>query len=139
MPRWHSPFSPRWSLPYASPESGNTDDGAAAMILDILTVASVSVGLAFYAAGTVGILRFPDFLTRLHALTKADNVGLGFIIIGLVLQTGSAAVSVKLVLIWVLALFVAATSAALLARDATSSSPVQNDEPDVGPEPESPS
>ena len=32
-------------------------------------------------AGTVGLLRFPDTLTRLHALTKVDNLGLGFIVL----------------------------------------------------------
>ena len=37
----------------------------------------------FFFAGTVGLLRFPDSLSRLHALTKADNLGLGLIVLGL--------------------------------------------------------
>ena len=40
-------------------------------------------GAFFFLAGTVGLLRFPDSLTRLHALTKADNLGLGLIVLGL--------------------------------------------------------
>lgn len=93
------------------------------MILDIATVALVCVGLFFYAAGSIGVLRFPDYLSRLHALTKADNVGLGFVVLGLMLQSGSAAISVKLLIIWGLALFSAATAAALLARAARTSEP----------------
>lgn len=93
------------------------------MILDIATVVLVCVGLFFYVAGSVGVLRFPDFLTRLHALTKADNVGLGFVVVGLLLQAGSVSVSIKLLIIWGLALFTGATAAALLARSARESRP----------------
>ncbi len=50
---------------------------------DIITVAGVSAGVFFFLAGTVGLLRFPDTLTRLHALSKADNLGLGFVVLGL--------------------------------------------------------
>jgi len=56
---------------------------------DIFTVASVSLGSLFFLAGTVGLLRFPDTLTRLHALTKADNLGLGLVVLGLLPQVAS--------------------------------------------------
>ena len=88
------------------------------MILDVLTVVLVTAGCLFVTAGTVGLLRFGDLLQRLHALTKADNLGLGLIVVGLVLQSSNPAVAVKLVLLWVLALLAAATNSALLARDA---------------------
>jgi multicomponent Na+:H+ antiporter subunit G len=88
------------------------------MILDVLTVVLVTAGCLFVTAGTVGLLRFGDLLQRLHALTKADNLGLGLVVLGLVLQTSHPAVAVKLVLLWVLALLAAATNSALLARDA---------------------
>ena len=51
--------------------------------LDLFTVLAVSAGAFFFIAGTVGLLRFPDTLTRLHALTKADNLGLGLVVLGL--------------------------------------------------------
>ena len=51
----------------------------------------VTVFFADRFAGTVALLRFPDTLTRLHALTKADNLGLGLVVLGLVLQAGSVA------------------------------------------------
>ena len=58
-------------------------------VLDIVTIAAVSAGAFFFLAGTVGLLRFPDPLTRLHALTKADNLGLGLVVLGLLPQAGS--------------------------------------------------
>lgn len=47
-------------------------------------------GAFFFFAGTIGLLRFPDVYTRLHALTKADNLGLGLVVLGLVLQAESS-------------------------------------------------
>lgn len=76
------------------------------------------MGAFFFFAGTAGLLRFPDVYTRLHALTKADNLGLGLIVLGLVLQAGSWTLVVKLVLIWVLAMFSSATACHLVARAA---------------------
>jgi multicomponent Na+:H+ antiporter subunit G len=76
------------------------------------------IGAAFFFAGTVGLLRFPDVYTRLHALAKADNLGLGFIVLGLLLQAPSPATVLKLVLIWLLALAASATVGFLIARRA---------------------
>ncbi|QQP92830.1 monovalent cation/H(+) antiporter subunit G (plasmid) [Skermanella sp. TT6] len=88
------------------------------MTLDYLTIALVGIGVVFYIAGTVGLLRFPDTFSRLHALTKADNLGLGFVVLGVALQAGSPYQIAKLVLIWALALVAAGTVAQLVARAA---------------------
>jgi multicomponent Na+:H+ antiporter subunit G len=72
----------------------------------------------FFLAGTAGLLRFPDVHSRLHALTKADNVGLGLLVAGLALWADSAAVVAKLLLIWALALVASAVSCYLIARHA---------------------
>jgi len=71
---------------------------------DIITVVFCSAGALFYLAGTIGMLRFPDTFSRLHALTKADNLGFGLIVLGLLFQAGSVAAGLKLILIWGLAL-----------------------------------
>ena len=42
----------------------------------MFSILAVAAGSLFFMAGTVGLLRFPDSLSRLHALTKADNLGL---------------------------------------------------------------
>jgi len=78
----------------------------------------LSVGAIFFLAGTVGLVRFPDVYTRLHALTKSDNVGLGFVITGLAVQSGSWFVVGKLLLIWVLVLAAGASVAHLIANGA---------------------
>lgn len=76
------------------------------------------LGGFFFFAGTVGLLRFPDIYTRLHAITKADNVGLGLIILGLAVQAESWLVMGKLILIWILVLFAGASVSHLIARRA---------------------
>src|SRR6185369_8734837 len=72
------------------------------LALDIITVVLVSAGGFFFMAGTVGLLRFPDTLTRLHALTKVDNLGLGLIVFGLLPQAESRLGALKLIVIWLL-------------------------------------
>ncbi len=87
-------------------------------ILDLLSVVLLIVGAAFFLAGTLGLLRFPDVYTRLHALAKADNLGLGFTVLGLALQAPGVAAGLKLVLVWLLALAASATLSYLIARRA---------------------
>ncbi|MCK1336480.1 multicomponent Na+:H+ antiporter subunit G [Bradyrhizobium sp. LM6.10] len=83
---------------------------------DIMTIACVSTGAFFFLAGTVGLLRFPDTLTRLHALTKADNLGLGFVVLGLLPQAEGLRDGLKLISIWMFALLAGATVSQLIAR-----------------------
>lgn len=92
------------------------------MIFDLATYALTALGLAFFAAGTVGLIRFPDTFSRLHALTKADNLGLGFIALGIAFQTESLGQLVTLAVIWALALLAAGTVAQLVARAALTTS-----------------
>lgn len=85
---------------------------------DIVTVLLLLAGTTFFVAGTVGLLRFPDVFTRIHALTKADNVGLGLIVFALVPQADSAWIALKLILIWVLILLASSTTGHLVAKTA---------------------
>ena len=85
---------------------------------DLFTIVSVSAGAVFFLAGTVGLVRFPDTLSRLHALTKADNLGLGLVVIGLLPRVGSLSDGFKLVLIWFLALLGSAVASQLVASAA---------------------
>jgi len=72
------------------------------LAFDILTIFFVSAGAFFFLAGTVGLIRFPDPLTRLHALTKVDNLGLGLVVLGLLPQATGLFGALKLVAIWLL-------------------------------------
>ena len=92
-------------------------------VLDTITIVAVSAGAFFFLAGTVGLLRFPDTLTRLHALTKADNLGLGLVVLGLLPQAGSLGHGLKLIGIWLLGLLAGATVSQLIARAARREGP----------------
>ena len=83
---------------------------------DIFSVLAISMGALFFLAGTVGLLRFPDALTRLHALTKADNLGLGLVVLGLVPRADGPLGALKLVVVWLLVLVASATVSQLIAR-----------------------
>lgn len=74
------------------------------------------VGCLFFGAGTLGLFRFSDTLCRIHALTKIDNLGLGFIVFALLPLAPSLSAGLKVVLIWLVALAASATSAHLVAR-----------------------
>ncbi len=84
--------------------------------LDWLSAGLLGTGTLFFLAGTLGLARLPDRLSRLHALTKADNTGLGFIVLGLIVNAPSLLYGIKLVLIWILVLGAGATGAHLIAK-----------------------
>ena len=53
------------------------------MILDIISIALISIGIVFFVGGAVGVLRFPDFYTRMHAAGKGDTCSMLLILIGI--------------------------------------------------------
>lgn len=85
-------------------------------LIELLQVLLLITGCLFFAIGTLGLFRFRDTLTRIHALTKVDNLGLGFLVIALLPQVTSPALGLKVLLIWMVALAASATSAHLVAR-----------------------
>lgn len=88
------------------------------VVLDAFSVLAIAAGMFFYLAGTVGLLRFPDAYTRLHALTKADNLGLALVVLGLLPQVGSVLAGLKLLLVWLLVILSSAVVSQLIARTA---------------------
>jgi multicomponent Na+:H+ antiporter subunit G len=83
---------------------------------DVISGVLILAGLGFFMAGSLGLLRLPDLYTRLHALTKADNLGLGLVVLGLALQAESLLAALKLTLVWLLVLSASAASAHLIAQ-----------------------
>lgn len=75
-----------------------------------------AVGGFFFVAGTVGLLRFPDVYSRLHAVTKADTLGFGLVMLGLCFRADSLRTVLMLMLIWLLVLASGVTASQLLAR-----------------------
>jgi multicomponent Na+:H+ antiporter subunit G len=85
---------------------------------DLLAAAALWVGAFFFLAGTAGLLRFPDVFARLHAVTKADNFGLGLVLTGLALQAWSWTVALRLLVVWLLVMLASTTACHLVARAA---------------------
>ena len=77
-----------------------------------------AAGAIFFVAGTLGLVRFPDIYSRLHALTKADNVGLGLIVLAALVRAPGMGNALKLGAIWLLILFASALAGHLIAREA---------------------
>jgi multicomponent Na+:H+ antiporter subunit G len=86
--------------------------------VDLVAAALAAAGSLFFVAGTLGLVRFPDVYSRLHALTKADNVGLGLIAVATFLRAPGVASGLKLAAAWLLILFASALASHLIAREA---------------------
>ncbi len=85
-------------------------------VWDVLTITTTLMGLFFFVAGTLGLLRFPDVFSRLHALTKADNLGLGLISVGLVPQAASGFDALQLILTWLFVMISGAVASFIIAN-----------------------
>jgi multicomponent Na+:H+ antiporter subunit G len=87
-------------------------------VLNLLSIVAIVAGAIFFLAGTVGLLRFPDTMTRLHALTKADNLGLGLVVLGLLPHVDGVVAGLKLVVVWFLVMLAGACASQMVARAA---------------------
>ncbi len=88
---------------------------------EALAAGLLAAGLFFILAAVVGILRLPDFFTRLHAIGKCDTVGLSLSLLGLALLARDPAVTIKLVLVLILVAVANPTATHTLARAALKS------------------
>ena len=89
--------------------------------LDLLSWTVLMAGCFFGITGGIGLLRFPDFYTRMHAAGITDTLCAALILLGLMLQAGWGLVLVKLFLILALLLLTTPTSTHALARAAVHS------------------
>ena len=81
-----------------------------------LSVLAWSAGGFFFLAGTLGLLRLPDLYCRLHAVTKADTLGLGCVVLGLALHAEGIREVLVMLLVWLLIMGSGATACQLLAH-----------------------
>ncbi len=88
------------------------------LLLDVLSWVCLLGGAGFLLVGAIGLLRFPDFYTRLHAVSVCDTMGAGLVLVGLMLQGGLSLVTVKLLLIFYFMLFSGPTAVHALAEAA---------------------
>ncbi len=86
--------------------------------LDILSWVLLLGGGAFVLIGGIGLLRLPDFYTRLHAAGMTDTLGAGLIILGMMVAGGLSLVTVKLVLLGALIFMTSPTATHAIANAA---------------------
>ncbi len=86
--------------------------------LDALALVLAVSGTFFFCAGAVGLVRLPDVYSRLHALSKADNLGLGMVVLACMLLADSWLAVAKLALIWFFILVASSCLCILIAREA---------------------
>ena len=78
----------------------------------------VAAGALLAIIGAVGVLRFPDVYTRIHAASITDTGGAGLIILGLALLSGLTPITLKLLLVWVFIVLTTPAAANALANAA---------------------
>lgn len=88
------------------------------LIIDVVSAISIALGCLLLVSGSVGLLRFPDFYTRMHAAGVTDTLATIFIIFGLLLLAGWSLAAIKLVLILLFILFTSPTACHALAKAA---------------------
>ncbi len=86
--------------------------------IDAVSWACLVVGGFFCMVGAVGMLRMPDFYTRMHAASVIETLGAGLLLLGLMLQAGFTLVAVKLLMVGLLIFFASPTATHALARAA---------------------
>ncbi|TDD22703.1 monovalent cation/H(+) antiporter subunit G [Nonomuraea diastatica] len=88
------------------------------ILLEILSAVLLAAGALFIVSGAVGLLRFPDFYTRIHATGITDSAGAGLILLGLLLRTTTWEAGVRLLIIMLFLVVTGPTATHLLAHAA---------------------
>lgn len=92
-----------------------------ALLVDVISWIFLVSGSFFCLTGAVGLLRFPEFFSRIHAASITDTLGASLILIGLMLQAGLSMALAKLILILVFSLLAGTTASHAMAKAALKS------------------
>ena len=88
------------------------------IVVDVASWACLLAGGLFCIVGGIGVIRMPDFYTRMHAASVTETLGAGLILLGLMLQAGFGLVTVKLLMVGLVIFFTTPTATHALARAA---------------------
>ena len=88
------------------------------LILNLISAGLLAAGSIFVLIGGFGLIRLPDFYTRLHAAGITDTLGAELILLGLMFQAGLSLVTVKLILISLFIFFTSPTATHAVANAA---------------------
>ncbi len=90
-------------------------------IVDLISWAFLILGSFFCVVGALGLIRLPDFYSRMHGGGITDTLGAGLVLIGLMVQGGLSLITVKLVLIFLFLLLTSPTGTHAVAKAAFTS------------------
>jgi len=88
------------------------------LVVDVLSWICLLGGGIFLLISALGVLRLPDFYTRLHAVSICDTLCAGLVLVGLMLQGGLSLVTIKLLLMFYFMVFTGPTAVHALAEAA---------------------
>ena len=88
------------------------------LILNLISAGLLAAGSTFVLIGAFGLIRLPDFYTRLHAAGITDTLGAELILLGLMFQAGLSLITVKLILISLFIFFTSPTATHAVANAA---------------------
>ena len=88
------------------------------LLVDSISAVFLVTGGLVLIVGAIGMIRFPEFFTRLHAAGVIDTLGCMLTILGLLLQSGFSLVTIKLLLIVIFILFTSPAATHALAKAA---------------------
>ena len=91
------------------------------MLVDILSWVAILGGVTLLIIGSLGVVIFPDFWSRIHAASVAESGGMILVVLGMCLQAGWSLTSVKLIAIGIFLLITGPTATHAVARAALSS------------------
>jgi multicomponent Na+:H+ antiporter subunit G len=103
------------------------------IVITIVSGLCLFIGSFLCISGAIGILRFPDFYTRIHAVGVTDTLGAGMILIGLMMHSTDFLVFSKLVMVLLLTLLISPTTSHVLAKAALHNGLMPDSSPN-GPE-----
>jgi len=86
--------------------------------LELLSWACLLAGGFFCVVGGIGLIRMPDFYTRMHAASLTETLGAGLILLGLMMQAGVSLVSAKLLMVGLLIFLTSPAATHALAKAA---------------------
>jgi multicomponent Na+:H+ antiporter subunit G len=87
-------------------------------LIDLASWILLVAGGGFCVVGGLGVLRMPDFYTRVHAASLSDNLGAALVLVGLLLQAGWTLVAVKLAIVGLLIFFTSPVATHALVKAA---------------------
>jgi len=109
-------------------------------LVNISSTVLLLIGSFLFLSGGIGVLRFPDFYTRMHAVGVTETLATSMILLGLILHNPDFMVDVKLIIILLMTLFISPTASHALANAAIHNdlSKQKDDKPDDEVKPSNP-